>query len=124
METFGELMIGQVRFDVKVVHILIRSTITFEILSTFCFGYHIVDPRVLYGDVNMNAGSCTEGAPGCKCSWVKPEFKSCNYHIEGMGLISRVHGAGKEVGSCYFTQFVLSSSCHGSRSFLQFSDLA
>jgi chitinase len=55
------------------------------------------DPRVLYGDVNMNAGSCTEGAPGCKCSWVKPEFKSCNYHIEGMGLISRVHGAGKEI---------------------------
>jgi hypothetical protein len=59
------------------------------------------DPRVLFGDVNMNAGSCTEGAPGCKCSWVKPEYKSCNYHIEGMGLISRVHGAGKEVSSLF-----------------------
>jgi chitinase len=55
------------------------------------------DPRVLFGDVNNNAGSCTEGAPGCKCSWVKPTFKSCNYHNEGMGLISRVHGAGKEI---------------------------
>eukprot|EP00804_Cyclotella_cryptica_P028311 CCRYP_013185-RB/>CCRYP_013185-RB protein AED:0.09 eAED:0.09 QI:289/0.87/0.88/1/1/0.88/9/382/644 len=55
------------------------------------------DPRVLFGDVNLNAGTCGEGTPGCRCSWVKPEVKSCSYHIEGMGLISRVHAAGKEI---------------------------
>jgi len=55
------------------------------------------DPRVLFGDVNLNAGTCGEGSPGCRCSWVKPEVKSCSYHIEGMGLISRVHAAGKEI---------------------------
>ena len=79
------------------LYILIFSALSFKTLLHF-LSWVFVDPRVLYGDVNMNAGSCTEGAPGCKCSWVKPEVKSCNYHIEGMGLISRVHGAGKEVG--------------------------
>lgn len=71
--------------------------------STFSFSFlsiqFILDPRVLFGDVNLNAGTCGEGSPGCRCSWVKPEIKSCSYHIEGMGLISRVHAAGKEVSS-------------------------
>jgi hypothetical protein len=88
-------MIGLVSPRVNAKSLVLSLFVSYSQITVFISP----DPRVLFGDVNTNAGSCTEGAPGCKCSWVKPEYKSCNYHIEGMGLISRVHGAGKEVSS-------------------------
>ena len=57
----------------------------------------INQPRVLFGDLNIDDGSCGPDSPACKCSWTKPTEKSCNYHSEHNGLIWRVHRAAAEI---------------------------
>lgn len=55
-------------------------------------------PLLLFGDIDQVAGgSCQAGAPNCQCSWTYPGETTCSYHIEGTGLISLVHDAGKEI---------------------------
>ena len=58
----------------------------------------IAQPLLLFGDIDQTAGgSCQAGSPNCQCSWTYPGETSCSYHIEGTGLISLVHDAGKEI---------------------------
>jgi len=52
------------------------------------------DPRLLFGDVT---GDCQPGALQCRCSWTKPQSKSCFYHLESTGLISLVHSARRDI---------------------------
>jgi len=55
------------------------------------------DPRVLFGDVDADAGECSAGQPRCRCSWVEPQYKSCLYHQDHTGLIWLAHQARAEV---------------------------
>ncbi|KAL7442529.1 hypothetical protein ACHAXH_009809 [Discostella pseudostelligera] len=56
------------------------------------------DALLLFGDLDQAAGgSCQAGAPKCQCSWNYPGETACSYHIEGTGLISLAHDAGKEI---------------------------
>mmetsp|Transcript_12350 Transcript_12350/g.22891 ORF Transcript_12350/g.22891 Transcript_12350/m.22891 type:complete len:619 (+) Transcript_12350:133-1989(+) len=55
------------------------------------------DPRVLFGDINANAGDCRHGTPRCRCSWVEAHYKSCAYHFDSTGLISMAHKAGTDI---------------------------
>jgi len=55
------------------------------------------DPRVLFGDVDATRGTCNAGQPQCRCSWIKPEFKSCSYHNDQSGLIWLVHQARGDI---------------------------
>ena len=57
-----------------------------------------VQALLLFGDLDQAAGgSCQAGAPKCQCSWNYPGETACSYHIEGTGLISLAHDAGKEI---------------------------
>lgn len=55
------------------------------------------DPRVLYGDVDAAMGECTAGQSRCRCSWIKPQYKSCSYHKDQEGLIWLTHKARGEI---------------------------
>eukprot|EP00585_Thalassiosira_rotula_P004448 CAMPEP_0196153706 /NCGR_PEP_ID=MMETSP0910-20130528/37653_1 /TAXON_ID=49265 /ORGANISM="Thalassiosira rotula, Strain GSO102" /LENGTH=653 /DNA_ID=CAMNT_0041417579 /DNA_START=108 /DNA_END=2069 /DNA_ORIENTATION=+ len=55
------------------------------------------DPRVLFGDIDATRGKCNAGQPRCRCSWVKPQFKSCSYHNDPTGLIWLVHQARGDI---------------------------
>lgn len=55
------------------------------------------DPRVLFGDIDATGGKCIAGQPQCRCSWVKPQFKSCSYHNDPSGLIWLVHQARRDI---------------------------
>lgn len=55
------------------------------------------DPRVLFGELDAARGDCQAGQPGCRCSRVEPQHKSCNYHQDATGLISMVHQARADI---------------------------